>query len=142
VEHGLPLLSPAFEVAGSAVVPNGGHVPHDRAPASNLPGVVGASPADVVAAISLKPPARILPVNPAVATPDGERLRRIYAKTVQARIVPLAAQPRASEPALRKLGAAVGQVFPAETPSCSIAFGVSCGVKAGAKFRPTGSVRQ
>ena len=89
VEHGLPLFSPALEVAPFAVVPNGGHVPRDRAPASNLTGVVGASPADVVAAIPLKPPARILPVNPAVATPDGERLRRIYAKTVQARIVPL-----------------------------------------------------
>ena len=41
VKDGLPLAPPTFEIARFAVLPNRRHVPRDRPPASNLPGVVG-----------------------------------------------------------------------------------------------------
>ena len=63
MQHGLPLLPPALEIASFAVLPNGRHVPSNRAPSSNLPHIVGASPAQVVAAVPLEPPARILRVE-------------------------------------------------------------------------------
>ena len=74
VKDGLPLAPPTFEIARLAVLPNRRHVPRDRPPASNLPGVVGGSTTHVVAAIPLEPPAWILRVDPSAATPDGERL--------------------------------------------------------------------
>src|SRR5688572_30867775 len=52
-----------------AVLPNRRHVPRYRPPASNLPGVVGSSAAQVVAAIPLKPATWILRVDPSAATP-------------------------------------------------------------------------
>jgi hypothetical protein len=45
MEHRLPLSSAALEIARLAVLPNGRHVALDCAPASNLPPIVGASPA-------------------------------------------------------------------------------------------------
>ena len=114
VKDGLPLPPPTFEIARFAVLPNRRHVSSDRTPASNLPRVVGGSPAHVVAAIPLKPPARILSADPAAAAPDGERLRRVHAEIVQARVMPLDAQLGASEPAPWKLLLAVRHVLPAE----------------------------
>src|SRR5687767_14344727 len=99
----LPLASPAIEIARFAVLPNGCHVPTNRAPASNLPGVVGGSAAHEVAAIPLEPPTRILVMDPTAAAPDGERLRGVHAETVQPRVMPLGTQPGAGEPARWKL---------------------------------------
>ena len=99
VKDGLPLAPPTFEIARFAVLPNRRHMPRDRPPASNLPGVVGGSAAHVVAAIGLEPPTWILLVNPSAATPDGERLRGVHAETIQPRVMPLGAQPGAGEPA-------------------------------------------
>ena len=53
MKDGLPLAPPTVDIAGFAVLPNRRHVPRDRPPASNLPGVVGGSAAHVVAAIPL-----------------------------------------------------------------------------------------
>src|SRR3954468_10178425 len=92
VEHGLPLLPPALEIARIAVLANRRHVPRNRPPSPNLPRIVGASPAQVVAAVPLKPPAWILRMDPAVATPDCKRLRRVHTETVHAWIVSLGAQ--------------------------------------------------
>src|SRR5688572_13590478 len=114
MEHGLPLLSPALEIAWLAVLAKRRHVPPNRAPAANLPRVVGGSPAQIVAAVPLEPPARILCVDPAVATPGGERLRGVDPEAVQPRVVAIGAQLRAGEPRLREFGAAVGHVLPAE----------------------------
>ena len=111
VKDGLSLPPPTFEIARFAVLPNRRHVPGDRTPASNLPGIVGGSAAHVVAAIPLKPPARILRVDPAAAAPDAERLRGVHAEIVQARVVPLGAQLGASEPAPRET--------PPGSPSCT-----------------------
>ena len=62
------------EVARLAIVPDGGHVACDRAPAPTLPRIIGAAPALVIAAVLLEPPAGTLPVNPPLTAPDGERL--------------------------------------------------------------------
>ena len=114
VKDGLPLAPPTFEIAQFAVLPNRRHVPRDRPPASNLPGVVSGSAAHVVAAIPLEPPTWILLVDPSAATPDGERLRGVHAETIQPRVMPLGAQPGASEPAPWKLLLAIRHVLPAE----------------------------
>jgi mannose-6-phosphate isomerase-like protein (cupin superfamily) len=83
VKDGLPLAPPTFEIARFAVLPNRRHMPCDRPPASNLAGIVGGTAAHVVAAIPLKPPTRILLVDPSLATPDGERLRGVHAEIIQ-----------------------------------------------------------
>ena len=77
--------------------------------------------------------------SPCVAT--GQRLRGVDAEVIEARIVPLGAEPRTGEPARRKFAATVGHVLGAEHSKRSIRFGVSSGVNPGAKLRPTGSVR-
>src|SRR5687767_14176352 len=114
VHRRLPLLAAAFDISGLAVLADGGHMTPNGAPPANLPRVVGAAPAQVVAAVPLEPAARILGTDPAVPPPRGERLRRVDAETVQARVVSLLAQLRVHEPAGRELLAAVVQVFPAE----------------------------
>ena len=115
VKDGLPLAPPTLEIARFAVLPNRRHVPRDRPPASNLPGVVSGSAAHVVAAIPLEPPTWILPVDPSAATPDGERLRGVHAETIQSRVMPLGGQPGASEPAPWKLLLAIRHCsFPLE----------------------------
>jgi hypothetical protein len=91
VKDGLSLAPPTCEITRFAVLPNRRHVPRDRPPASNLPGVVSGSAAHVVAAIPLEPPTWILVVDPSAATPDGERLRGVYAQTIQPRVMPLGA---------------------------------------------------
>ena len=70
VQHGLALLPPALQVAGLAVLPDRRNVPRDRSPSPNLPDVVGATPAHVVAAVPLEPAAWVLFVDPALAAPD------------------------------------------------------------------------
>src|SRR6185295_1201193 len=114
VQGGLPLAPPTFEIARFAVLPNRRHVPRDRPPASNLPGVVDGSAAHVVAAIPLEPPTWILLVDPSAATPHGARLRGVHAETIQPRVMPLGAQPGAGDPAPWKLLLAIRHVLPAE----------------------------
>ena len=114
VKDGLSLPPPTFEVPRFAVLANRSHVSGDRTPASNLPDVVGGSAAHVVAAIPLESPAWILLVNPAAAAPDAERLRGVHAEAVLARVMPLGAELRVSEPTSRELLPAVRHVLPAE----------------------------
>src|SRR6476469_9407028 len=110
----LPLPGAAVHIAGLAVLPDGGDVPRDGAPAPDLPRIVRAPAAPVVAAVPLEPAAGILAAHPAVAPPHGERLRGVDAEAVERRVVPGGAQLRAREPALRELGAAIGHVTAAE----------------------------
>src|SRR4029453_19150873 len=114
VQHGLPLPSPAVEVGSSAMLADGRDVPPDRPPSPNLPRVVARPPAHVIPAVPLKPSARILRMDPAVSAPLGERLRRVYAEVVEARVMTVGTQFRAGEPARRKLAAAIGHVLAAE----------------------------
>ena len=66
VQHRLSLLPPAVEVARFAVLPDRRDVPRDGPPSPDLPRVVGAPAAHVVAAVPLEPAARILRTNPAI----------------------------------------------------------------------------
>jgi quercetin dioxygenase-like cupin family protein len=59
VKHGLPLPAAAVDITGLAVFPDRRDMPRDRTPPPNLARVVGRAAAEVVAAVPLKPPARI-----------------------------------------------------------------------------------
>ena len=110
----LPLPPPTVVVALAAVLLHLRDVPADRSPAADLPLVVWSTPPHVVAAIPLKPAARVIGVNPALLAPNRERLRRVHAEEIQVRIVPLVAQLGSSEPLGRKLIGAIRHVLPAE----------------------------
>ena len=56
----------------------------------------------VVAAVPLKPPARILRANPSVPPPYGERLRCVDAEIIQFRVVAFGAEPCAGETSWRE----------------------------------------
>ena len=90
------------------------HVPRDRPPPPDLPRIVGTPASHVVAAVPLKPAARVLSADPSLLPPNRERLRRGDAEEVEPSIVPRRRQFGAREPAGRKFGAAVGHVLPAE----------------------------
>ena len=53
-------------------------------------------------------------MDPALASPLCERLRRIHSEKIQLRIVPVMRELRSPEPRLRKLIAAIGHVPAAE----------------------------
>src|SRR5262245_60210811 len=93
---------------------DGGHVARNRPPSADLSHIVGTTATQVVAAVPLKPAARILRPYPTAAPPHGERLRGIHAEEVQSRIAAFGAEPGAPEPAGGKLSATVGHVLAAE----------------------------
>src|SRR5688572_33449973 len=66
VEQGLPLFAAAGEVAAAAVLLDLRDVPADGPPALDLAIVVGPAPPQVIAAIPLKPAARIVGMDPAL----------------------------------------------------------------------------
>ena len=114
VQNRLSLLSAALDVARLAMFADGRDVPRDPLPPADLPAVVARAPAHVVPAVPLKPATRILRMNPAVAAPLGERLRRVHAEAVEARVVTVGTQLRASEPARRKFVTTISHVFTPE----------------------------
>ena len=75
------------------------HVTGNSSPAPNLPAIVSGSATHVVAAVPLEPPSRILLVDPPLAPPCGQRLRRVDAEVVQRGIVARGTELRAREPA-------------------------------------------
>ena len=68
----LPLTPPALEVSFLAMLPNGRNVPRDRTPPPYLSRIVPRPAPHVIAAVPLKPAARILRIDPAFAAPLGE----------------------------------------------------------------------
>ena len=114
MQRSLSLPFPAFEVALLTVLPNRRHMTRDRPPSPDLPRIVSCPAAHVIAAVPLKPPARILRTYPSHPTPHRERLRRVDAEIVETRIVPFGAELRILEPAGRELVAAIGHVLPAK----------------------------
>src|SRR5687767_15610883 len=87
VQDSLSLPATAVKIARLAVADDLRHMPADRPPSSNLPRIVGRPAAHVVAAIPLKPSARILRPDPTVVPPHGQRLRSVDAKVIQLGIV-------------------------------------------------------
>src|ERR1700761_2792586 len=109
----LPLA--AGDVAGLAVLLNLPHMTANRLPAPDLPGVlVRDAAAHVIAAIPLKPAARIVLVDPALLAPHRQRLAGIDAEIIQRAVALSAGKLGAGKPAFREFLAAVGHVFAAE----------------------------
>ena len=74
----LPLAASAEKVARLAILLHLPDMPPDRFPAIDLPAVFGGhATAHVIAAVPLKPAARIVRMNPAFAFPFRQRLTRI-----------------------------------------------------------------
>ena len=143
MQQGLPLFATAIEIALAAILLDLGDVPPHGLPAANLPGVVGAAAAHVVAAVPLEPAARVFVIDPALLLPIPKRLRGVDLEEVQLR--DRAARGRVLAPANHALGNSPVQsvmYLPPKTPRASISAGVSSGVNSGSKFSPTGSVRK
>ncbi len=142
VKDRLPLAAPAPEVARLAVLPDRRHVPGDRPPAPDLPRVVGAPAAHVVPAVPLKPAARILRVDPPLRRHVASDCEALTLKKFRRAL----RRPLASFACVNQLAGNSSRqsvmYLPPNTPRRSICFGVSSGVKPGAKFFPAGSVRK
>jgi len=79
----LTLTRPAHQVARLAVLLDLRDVPPDRFPALDLAGVLlRHSAAHVVAAVPPEPAARIVGMNPAFITPDGDKLASVNTEVV------------------------------------------------------------
>jgi hypothetical protein len=70
MQQRLSLSWPAIERVGWTILSKLGYMTPHRPPSFNLPLIVGAPATHEVTAIPLKPPARILVINPAVLSPD------------------------------------------------------------------------
>src|SRR5262249_9477509 len=90
-------------------------VSSDGLPALDLPRIlIGDAAAHVVAAIPLKPAARVVGMDPPLMTPNRQWLASIDPEIVQRTIATRPSQLGACEPARRKLLAAIGHVLAAE----------------------------
>jgi len=108
----LPLPRPTVDVSYFAVEPHLRNVASHRSPALGLSLIIVAAPTHVVAAVPLKPTSRIFLIDPPFVAPNRKRLRRQDPKTIQRRIMPLAAKFRTAKPLSRKLSSAIGHVLP------------------------------
>ena len=110
----LPLTGPALGFAARAVLSDLGNVPAHGAPTFDLALVIRTPPPHEVAAIPLKPAARIFVIEPAVFSPLRQWLRRVNAKAVELCIMTVRGQPRILEPGGGKFRPAVSHVLAAE----------------------------
>src|SRR5262245_38176520 len=90
-------------------------VPAHRLPPLDLPLVfLGQAAAHVVAAVPLKPAARVVGVDPALVAPHRQRLAGVDAEEVERAVAAARGQLGTAKPALRKLLAGIRHVFAAE----------------------------
>src|SRR5689334_16589706 len=99
VQDGLALAWAAGQIALLAIAADGGDVSRDRPPSPDLTRIVGAPAAHVVPTVPLEPASRVLRTNPSVPAPDRERLRRVDAETVEARVMARRREPGVGKPA-------------------------------------------
>src|SRR5262249_38306187 len=117
MQERLALPRPAGDSAGFAIPLHLAHVAADRLPAFDLPRVlIGNAAAHIVAAVPLKPAARVLAIDPAFPPPLRERLARVDAEIVERAVTMLLRELCACEPGARKFPRAVGHVLAAEHP--------------------------
>ena len=139
----LALPRAAEQVAGLAMLLELADVTPDRLPALDLPPVfLRHAPAHVIAAVPLKPAARVVGMDPAFSLPFRQRLAGIDAEEIAVH----GRSPRGESLALANqlLGNSFRQsvmYLPPKTPSASICAGVSCGLNSGSKSRPTGALQ-
>ncbi len=82
VQHSLPLFPPTIQIVASTILLQLCDVSANGAPPMDLTRIICTTPSHEITAIPLKPTARILPINPSLLFPYGERLRRVYAKAI------------------------------------------------------------
>src|SRR5690242_316614 len=112
VQQRLPLSAAAEQVAGLAVFLNLADVTADRLPAPDLPAVLcGHAAAHVIAAVPLKPSARIVGMDPAFPFPFRQRLAGVDAEEIAFAVVAARRQPGPCEPAFGKFAPTVGHVL-------------------------------
>ena len=114
MKQGLALSPPAAQIAFFAVLDESRDVPRDPAPALNLARVVVAAATRVVAAVPLEPAPRILRVDPSLAPPLRQRLRRVNAEVIDSsgRDAPRRVWPL--QTSSTEISRAIGQVFSTE----------------------------
>ena len=83
----LPLFSATADVASSAILPDLGDVSLHGPPAFDLSVIVWASTTGIISAVPLKPPSRIVFVDPSLFPPHREGLRRVDGKEIQFGVV-------------------------------------------------------
>ena len=115
MQQRLPLTLPAEKIARLAIHLQLTDVPADRGPALDLPCIfVPKPPAPIIAAIPLKPAARVFAVDPALAAPHRKRLAGRNPEEVHPGVGTFRGELCPREPTGRKLAPAIGQVFSAE----------------------------
>lgn len=110
----LALAAPAGEIAAIAIFLNLTNVTAHHLPAFDLSLIIRHTTAHVITAIPLKPAARIIRVNPALAPPFGQRLTRTNAEIVQRRIALARRKFGAREPAFGKFFLTIRHIFAAK----------------------------
>jgi hypothetical protein len=115
MQQGLPLTLAAEEISSLAVFLWLTDVAADRGPAFDLSCIfVRKPPSPIIAAVPLKPAARVLRMDPALLAPHRERLAGRNAEEIHLGVRAFRREFGLREPARRKLVAAVGHVFSAE----------------------------
>src|SRR3974390_65874 len=115
MQQRLPLARAAHRIPGLAVFPDLLDVTPHRLPALDLARVfLRHAAAHVIAAVPLKPAARIIGVNPTFLPPFGQRLARVEAEIIERAVTAFRGKFRAREPTRGKLLATVGHVLAAE----------------------------
>src|SRR5579863_1722575 len=115
VQQRLALPLAAGDVARLAMALHLADVPPDCLPAADLTRVlVRDAASQIIAAVPLKPAARIVAIEPALAAPDRQRLAGIDAEIVQRLVARFFRELGARKPARRKFLAAISHVLTAE----------------------------
>ena len=87
MKKGLTLSRTAIDSAAWAIVTDLRDVPTHRSPAFDLSLVVRTAASHVIAAIPLKPPARILRMDPLLPSPNRKRLRGVHPEEIKLRVL-------------------------------------------------------
>ena len=114
MQKSLTLPTSAIVISLAAPLPHLRDVASHLSPPTDLPLIIEGPPAPVVPAVPLEPSPRIVTIDPAFPAPLRQWQRRIHAKVIHRRIVPVRRQPRVSKPAHGKLFAAIRHVSAAE----------------------------
>src|SRR5581483_9476876 len=118
VQQGLSLFRPAIKRTRRTIFPDLREVTTHRAPAFDLALVVNTSAPHVVAAVPLKPTARIFVIDPTFFLPNCYRLRRLYFEEVELGIVTIGIELCVLEPRCRKLLSSISHVLATENAEC------------------------
>ena len=138
----LALAGAAEQIARLAILLYLPDMSADGLPALDLAAIfLRHAAAEGVAAVPLKPAARIVLVQPALLLPDRQRLARVDTEVVERAVTASLCELGAFEPAGGNSFRQSVMYFPQNTPSRSICAGVRSGSNSGSKPRPAGAVK-